>query len=49
LSRASRRRHATTPLAEATITAKTQGRSGHGGGKPIGSQRDGSGERRPNG
>ena len=40
---APRRRQATTPLAEATMTAKTHGRSGHGGGKPIGSQRAGSG------
>ena len=31
------------------MTPKIHGRSGHGGGNPIGSQRFGSGERRPNG
>src|ERR1051325_3986240 len=41
--------HATTPLAEATITPKIHGRSGHGGGKPIASNQSGSGEVRPKG
>ena len=31
------------------MTPKTQGRSGHAGGKPIGSHRSASGETRPKG
>ena len=48
-SSASRRGHATTPFADATIIAKIHGRSGHGGGKPTGVSRVGSGGIRPKG